>query len=251
MARPFLPFFLLLPLLALAAPALPAPAPPPECADTVSGAGRVALPNIAAALVPGGRLDILAVGSATLMGPRAGSAEASFPYRMADALRAAVPGATVELTATSQEGLTAAAMLARMRQAMAGQHYRMVIWQTGTVEAARHLPPAEFARTLAAGAALARQHGADLVLIDPQFSRFLRNHSDLPRYEAAFHAVAGQNGVALFRRFDLMRSWAAAGQIDLERTPSRDHDDVANRLHACLGSNLATLVLNGIAAARS
>jgi hypothetical protein len=93
--------------------------------------------------------------------------------------------------------------------------------------------------------------GSDLVLVDPQFSRFLRNHTDLAPYEKAFDEAAKQPGVVLFQRYKLMQSWAAAEQIDLERTEPKNQDKVAEQLHACLGRYLAGLVLSGAAAAGS
>ena len=65
-----------------------------------------------------------------------------------------------------------------------------------------------------------RDAGGDLVLIDPQFSRFLRANTDLDPYENVMQQVATMPGVALFRRFDLMRSWADTGR-SIWSTPSR------------------------------
>ena len=79
----------------------------------------------------------------------------------------------------------------------------------------------------------ARDAGADVVLVDPQFSRFLRANADLDPYEAALQQVSAMPGVVLFRRFDVMRSWAEDGEIDLERAGrgrSRAHDGAAEHL---------------------
>ena len=51
----------------------------------------------------------------------------------------------------------------------------------------------------------------------------------------------------LFRRYALMQAWAASGQIDLERTSPKDRARMAERLHTCLGNELAALVLSGAA----
>ena len=84
----------------------------------------------------------------------------------------------------------------------------------------------------------------DLVLIDPQFSRFLRANTDLDPYENVMQQVATMPGVALFHRFDLMRVWANDGRIDLERTPKADRDKVLEELNVCLGKVLARFVLS-------
>jgi hypothetical protein len=95
------------------------------------------------------------------------------------------------------------------------------------------------------GAERVREAGGDLVLIDPQFSRFLRANTDLDPYEGVLQQVATMPGVALFHRFDLMRTWASSGRIDLERTQKADRDKVLDELNNCLGHALALFVLSG------
>jgi hypothetical protein len=120
--------------------------------------------------------------------------------------------------------MTAEDMLPLIEAALKLQHYPLVLWQTGTVEAVRGLQPDGMADVLHAGAELVRNKGGDLVLVDPQFSRFLRANIDLDPYENVMQQVATMPGVALFHRFDLMRTWANDGRIDLEHTPKADRD---------------------------
>ena len=54
-----------------------------------------------------------------------------------------------------------------------------MLWQTGTVEAVQGLRPDVLRGVLQDGADAAEDAHADLVLIDPQFSRFLRANADL------------------------------------------------------------------------
>ena len=171
------------------------------------------------------------------------AAERSFPNQTGKALREAVAGAEVRLTARGGKGLTAAEMLDILRDELASRPYQLVIWQTGTVEAVRNLPPGEFAATLSEGAALAQDAQADLVLVDPQFSRFLQTNTNLDPYAQAFQQVAAMPGVALFRRYDLMRAWVNEGRIDLERAPRADRQRTIEALHRCLGLHLARLIL--------
>ena len=98
---------------------------------------------------------------------------------------------------------------------------------------------------LADGAEAVDAGGANLVLIDSQYSRFLQTSSNLEPYTQALQQVASMPGVALFHRFELMRGWASDGQIDLERTPKADRRRMADVLHACIGGHLARLVLAG------
>jgi acyl-CoA thioesterase I len=200
------------------------------------------LGQLARLLQPGGRLEVLALGSGTLLGPRGGF-EGSVPAHMVETLSAASPGATVRLTLHGARAETATEMLAAMRKELAAHTYQLVLWQTGTVEAVRKLPPAQFRATLAEGAAAVAAAGADLVLIDVPYSRLLENNSDLLPYRTAMRELAVGGEVALFRRYDLMRQWAKTGEIDLEEVGKGERTHTAERLRACLGQALAKLVL--------
>jgi hypothetical protein len=225
---------------AATAPAADVPAACAAPADIT--ANDTSLPHVAAALAPGKALSILAVGSATMIGP-GGGAEGSFPYRMAQFLRAAVPGATIRIDVHSGRGLTAADMLATITSQLKTHSFQLVLWQTATVEAVRNLPPEEFFQTLSEGIDHAHAANADLIMIDPQFSRFLNANANLDPYEQTMEQVTGQPDVLLFRRFDLMRHWVDAGQIDLERVSRGDRQKTAELLHECLGRALAQMIL--------
>ena len=226
------------------------------------------LPHLAAAL-KAKVLDVLVVGSATIFGPDASlqpgtltsqamgntapgtppqitlapAGPTSFPQKMADALRDAVPGLQVQVTLHGGRGLTAAEMLDMLRKDLAAHKYQLVLWQTGTVEAVRNIPAGEFYQTLMDGAVLVTEQGADLVLVDQQFSRFLHANANLDPYAQGLQQIAATPGVLLFRRFDIMRNWASEGQIDLERTPRAERRAKVEMLHTCLGQQLARLML--------
>ena len=209
------------------------------------------LAQLAAAIAAGGPVDILAVGSATTVGSatRTGQHSAAqggaFPWHMVRALNAALPSVDFRLTVRGGRGMTTEDMLPLIEAALKQQHYPLVLWQTGTVEAVRGLQPDGMLDVLHTGAERVRDAGGDLVLIDPQFSRFLRANTDLDPYENVMQQVATMPGVALFHRFDLMRAWANDGRIDLEHTPKADRDKALDELNACLGKALARFVLSG------
>ncbi len=252
--------------------------PRDACTSHEDVAGAVtALPLVASIIKTGGPLRVLAVGSATMFGPEASlepgtitnqslnsasnglqpvtplpktitqeASERAFPHQMARAIQSAVPGLQVIVVVRGGRGMSAGDMLAVLKQELATSGpYQLVLWQTGTVEAVRNSPPGEFASILSDGAEAVEAANANLVLIDPQYSRFLQTNSNLDPYTQALQQVANMPGVGLFRRFDLMRAWAADGQIDLERTPRNDRRRAVDVLHACLGQHLARLVLAG------
>ena len=221
-----------------------------QCPASGEAVPVVDLPHVSARLAPGRTLEVLSVGVAPGPGgavapggsPRPLAAR-SFADHMGQALRDAVAGADVRLTVSGGKGLTAAEMLDLMRGELAVRPYQLVIWQTGTVEAVRNLPPGDFAATLAEGAELVQEAQADLILVDPQFSRFLQTNTNFDPYEEVFQQVAAIPGVTLFERYDLTRTWVNEGQVDLERTPRSDRQGVIELLHRCIGQHLARMVL--------
>ena len=200
---------------------------------------------------------MLAVGSATTVGSvntmglnTSGTQGASYPWHMTRALEAALPGVKFALTVRGGRGMTAEQMLPLLDEALKHQHYSLVLWQTGTVEAVRGLRPDGLLEVLHTGAELVRDAGGDLVLVDPQFSRFLRANTDLDPYESVLQQVATMPGAAIFHRFDLMRTWANDGRIDLEHTQKADRDKALDELNECLGKALAQFVLSGVDVAK-
>ena len=213
------------------------------------------LTHVADALAGSGKVEILAIGSGSTVGETGGSTgpaytyrtpEASFPFRMLDALRQMRPSAQFNLTVKGGRNMTADAMYSTLVQELAGHHYDLLLWQTGTVEAVRGARPQTLREVLEQGVDAAAKADADVVLIDPQFSRFLRANADLDPYEAVLQQSATMPGVVLFRRYDLMQQWVTDGEIDLERARKPDRERTMALLNTCLGEALARFVLNGL-----
>jgi acyl-CoA thioesterase I len=215
------------------------------------------LTRVAVALKKNGGLDILALGSGSTVGENGGSGgpgltfrtpQSSFPYRMVDALRMMRPALRFNLTVQGGRSMTADAMLPILRHELASHHYDLVLWQTGTVEAVQGLRPDALRGVLRDGADAAEAAHADLVLIDPQFSRFLRANADLSPYETVLAQMTTTQSVTLFHRFDLTQGWVNTGQVDLERVSREMRDKTIASLNDCLGQALARFVLAGTGA---
>ncbi len=169
---------------------------------------------------------------------------ASFPYRMVETLKTMRPSDRFELTVEGGRDMTAEAMLPILQRELAAHHYDLVLWQTGTVEAVHGLRPEHLREVLQAGADALAIAQADLVLVDPQFSRFMRANVDVSPYETVLQQMAGNPDVTLFRRFDLTQLWSGNGQIDLERATRDERDGAIALLNTCLGDGLARYVLS-------
>ena len=213
----------------------------PEAADYVSPDSS--LDYFADAIRSGHPVNILALGSAN----SAMTEEGGFLAQTMQALHAARPNVVFRLTVRVRRGITAQDMLADLKQVLEERHYALVLWQTGTVDAVQDLRIDQFADSLQEGAQLITARDGNLVLIDQQFSRFLRANTDLTPYTEAMEAVSALPGVVLFHRFGLMHSWVHAHAIDLERAPAGQQAAIIALLHHCLGQSLATFLLNGAA----
>ncbi len=237
----------LLPLLLLAAPAAAQQACP-QVPEEITDAARP-LPATRAAL-EAGTLRVLVLGSASVTGPGGSGPDNSWPARLQAILAAAHPAATVEVAVRGGRGVSVADHLALLRQEGPAFRPQLVIWQAGTVEAARNADPEEMTEALTAGLDRIRRRGADAILVDMQWSRFLRGNANVEPYRDKLRLAAGGAGAALFRRWELMEGWVESGALDLERTPAAGRVAALDRLNDCLARALAALVARGVAEAR-
>ncbi len=196
--------------------------------------------------VSAGHLRVLAVGSASVLGPGTSGPAAAWPARLEALLAARYPGLKVETVLRGAPGLTAADSIAIILEELRRAPAQLVLWQTGAVEAARNLDLDELAATLDAGLRQIGAAGADAVLIDPQFSRFLRANAKVEPYREAMQLGAAAHNAPLVRRYDLMHAWAEAEKVDLERAPRSARVATADRLNDCLAQAIAELLVRGI-----
>jgi acyl-CoA thioesterase-1 len=233
--------------LLLALPAVAAGASDPETCDIAPQYVTVQKPlePLKAAIAAGGPVEILAVGSGATIGANGEQPDNAFPYRMLDALRAALPRVGFELTVRGGRGMTAEEMLPLVKAQVEQTPAKLVLWQTGTVEAIRGLRPARMRQVLREGLDVIHAAGGSLVLLDPQFTRALRANTDVEPYETELQQIAGLPGAALFHRYDLTRYWVLQERIDPERASRDTREAELARLNVCLGQALARYLLNG------
>lgn len=214
-------------------------ATPPEMID--SGP----LPGVAAGIASG-TLRVLAVGSASVLGLGTSSPAAAWPIRLEADLAARLPGKTVIVSVLGGRGLTGSDQLALIRDAVRAQQPNVVIWQAAATEAMRGLEVSELSDVLSRGLTRLRARpGLDAVLVDLQFSRFLRANADVDPYREALRLASVAYGAPLFRRYELMQAWADAGTVDVERAPRAQRAQAVDRLNECLAEAVATFLLDG------
>lgn len=222
---------------------LPCPLP-----DDFAEAARP-MPGVAQALAQG-TLRVLVLGSASVTGPGATGPDASWPARLEAQLAARHPGLALEVVVRGGRGVSVQDHLALLRQESPALRPQLVIWQAGTVEASRGMDPEEMTEALRAGLERIRRRGADVLLVEPQFSRFLRTNSNIEPYREKLRLAAAAAAAPLFRRWDVMQHWVEHGGPDLERTPRDQRAATADRLNECLAQGMADLIDQGAREAR-
>jgi acyl-CoA thioesterase-1 len=233
-------------------PVAPAHAEGPGCGALPEALDAGPLPGTAAA-VARGNLRVMVVGSASTQGGGTSDPQATWPERFARVLPLRLPNVNVEVRTFGARGMAAADHSRLLAEQGPRLRPHLVIWQLGTVEAARGLSADEMAdvvKTTAARIRTARGERTDVVLMDPQFSRFLRSNADVDLYRDRLRMAGAASGAQLFSRWDIMRHWSETERLDLERAPRQLRTRIADELHDCLGRALVEFVLDGVREAR-
>jgi hypothetical protein len=198
------------------------------------------LKRVAASLKDNLKLDVLVVGSrsSTIL-----SAEGSaYPGRLQTLLRDRLPGVAVNVAVELRPKRTAADVAAGLGAMVADKKPTLVIWQTGTFDAIRSIDPDEFRAALGKGVEATKQAGADIVLMNLQYSPRTETMINPAPYLDAMRVVAQEQEIPLFDRFAMMRHWNETGEFDLF-SPAPGID-LAMRVHNCLARALITFLID-------
>ena len=141
------------------------PCLPPKGANPIGS-----LPHVAGKLASGQPVVIVAFGSSSTAGFGVTSPEFTYPNRLAAQLHRQYPGADITILNRGKGGEDAPEMMNRLQTSVIDAKPDLVIWQVGTNAVLRNLDPAETARQVEQGIARIQAAGADLVLVDPQYS---------------------------------------------------------------------------------
>ena len=171
------------------------------------------LPKVADAVKSGHSLDILVVGSRSSTINANGSEGSAYPGRLQVALREKLPTIAVNVLVEIQAKKTAEEVAPGLAKLMEGKKPTLVIWQTGTVDAVRSVDPDDFRTAVDEGVVALQDAGADVILMNPQYSPRTETMISVPPYLDNMRVVAQQHDVPLFDRFGIMRHWAEFGRV--------------------------------------
>jgi hypothetical protein len=198
------------------------------------------LPKVADAVKTGHPLDILVVGSRS--STITASEASAYPARLQVALHDRLPSVKVNLSVEIQAKKTADEVAAGLVKLVEGKKPTLVIWQTGTYDAMRSIDPDDFRGAVDEGVVALQKAGADVILMNLQYSPRTETMISAPPYLDNMRVVAQQHEVPLFDRFAIMRHWNDTGDFDLF---SPTHGvELAKRVHDCLGRALSNFVID-------
>lgn len=199
------------------------------------------LHKVAETVKSGKPLEILVIGSRSTTIPS--SEDSSYPARMQAILKEKLlPSETVHVSVEIQSKKTAEEAAGTFVKLMEAKTPTLVIWQTGTVDAIRSIDPDEFRSAVTEGVAALQNAGADVVLMNLQYSPRTETMISAPPYLDNMRVVAQEHDIPLFDRFAMMRQWNDQGQFDLF-SPSRG-PELAKQVHDCIGRALAQFVID-------
>jgi hypothetical protein len=206
------------------------------------GGFEAMLPKTMKALEGGSDVVIVTLGGSSTLGTAAGGAALSWPSRLAVSLAGRFPSARVKVVNLATPRQTARDAAGRLAREVLPLRPKLLIWETGTVEAVRGTDVDEFRETVQTGIDELHAAGIEVVLMNAQFSRDTDAMINFEPYLGALREVADANQVPVFHRYGLMRAWAESGVLDLRTKDSDKRRRLAARLYDCLGRAMADLV---------
>jgi len=205
------------------------------------------LPHVAGKLAAGQPVVIVAFGSSSTQGYGSSSPEFNYPNRLAAQLHRKYPGADITVLNHGIGGEDAPEMMKRLQTSVIDAKPDLVIWQVGTNAVLRNLDPAETARMVEDGVARIQGAGADLVLVDPQYSPRVTEHGErASKMVKLLGRVAELRHVGIFPRFEVMREWHDQQSLPIDSFVISDGLHMNDWGYACFAQLLGDDIIESV-----
>jgi lysophospholipase L1-like esterase len=205
------------------------------------------LPHVAGKLASGDPVVIVAFGSSSTQGYGTTSPEFTYPNRLATQLHRHYPGADITVVNAGRGGEDAPEMMKRLQNEVIDVKPDLVIWQVGTNAVLRNLDPAETAKMVDDGVARIQAAGADLVLVDPQYSpRVTERAESASQMIKLLGKVADLRHVGIFPRFEVMREWHENQALPIDSFVIADGLHMNDWGYACFAQLLGDDIIKSV-----
>jgi lysophospholipase L1-like esterase len=219
------------------------PCQPPKGVNKRMGS----LPHVASRLIAGDPVVIVAFGSSSTQGYGSTAPEFTYPNRLAAQLRRKYPTADITVINAGKGGEDAPEMMKRLQTAVIDLRPDLVIWQVGTNAVLRNLDPGETAKLVEEGIMRIQAVGADVVLIDPQYSPRVNEHAESAgRMTTLLGNVAQLRKVGIFPRFAVMKDWHEGQAIPIENFVISDGLHMSDWGYACFAQLLGDDIIRSV-----
>jgi len=162
--------------------------------------------------------------------------------RLEEALKRRLPAVAVKVVTLVRSRMSAEDLSRGMAKLLVDEKPDLVIWQTGTLDAIRRIEPDDFRAALEEGVETLHKGGADVILMNMQYSPRTDIMIALGPYADNMRVVAQQHEIPLFDRLAIMRHWSDTGAFDLY---AAGKDNVlAHRVHDCIGRSIASMIID-------
>ena len=196
------------------------------------------LKRVSQKVAAGQPIKIVAIGSSSTAGAGASSPAMNYPSRFQVELQALMPRVPITVINRGVNGEESRDMLARFERDVFAENPDLVIWQVGSNSVLRDQPLSE-AAPLHEGLKLLREHGADVVLMNPQYTP-QGLHQARRRRHGASHGCHGKGeSIDLFQRYALMRYWQLTEGMPFSAFTSPDELHMNDWGYGCVAKLLA------------
>ena len=198
------------------------------------------LARFAHKLMSGEPITLVAIGSSSTAGAGASSAAASYPNRLAIELKQHFPNHSFTVINRGVGGEEVGDMVKRFDSAVVSAKPDLVLWQLGTNSVIHDHKIGD--TSIRDGLKKIRSIGADVVMIDPQFSPKVIAKAEIASTIELIATTAKEEDVDLFPRFNVMKHWSVVDHIAFETFVSPDGLHMNDWGYACMAKGLGVAI---------
>jgi len=217
------------------------------CLPPKGVARAFSLPHVAHKLAAGEPVTIIAFGSSSTQGYGTSSPEFTYPNRLAAQLHRRYPAANITVVNRGRGGDDAQQMMARLQSEVIDVKPDLVIWQVGTNAVLRNEDPDAIAQNVQDGVARIQATGADVVLVDLQYSPRVTEHPEnASKMVKLIRRVAQLRHIGVFPRFEVMRQWHESQALPIDTFVIADGLHMNDWGYACFAQILGDDIIRSV-----